>query len=63
MDWSNPYMLYVISAVAIILFFGFCIATTWLFARMVIGVMPKEQTNDGDKEAKTPNKVSGGADS
>ena len=47
---DNPYMLYFIVTLAMVLFFGFCIGTTWFFAKMVLGIMPQGKTNDGDKK-------------
>ena len=43
-------MLYFIVTLAMVLFFGFCIGTTWFFAKMVLGIMPQGKTNDGHKK-------------
>ena len=50
-------MLYLIVTLAMVLFFVFCIATTWFFAKMVLGIMPQGKANDNDKKDQEVNEV------
>ena len=50
MEWDNPYLVYWITAIATLVYFVFCITTTWLFAKLVLRAMPQGKTNDGNKK-------------
>ena len=56
---DSPYILYAIVTLAMLLFFGFCILTTWFFCKLVLGVMPRGQNNEGgNKKTVEGDKVS-----
>ncbi len=54
---DNPYTAYFIATIAMLVYFAFCIATTWLFAKLVLGVMPKGEANDSNKTGQEDNEV------
>ena len=51
-------MVYAIATIAMVLYFIFCIATTWFFAKMVLKIMPGGKNNDSNKKAQDTNEVS-----
>lgn len=54
-------MVYVIATFAMLVYFAFCIATTWLFAKLVLRAMPKGKANDNNKKDQEVNEVPEGA--
>lgn len=55
---TGPYILYFIVTLAMIIYFVFCIATTWFFAKLVLSIMPGGKNNDSNKEAQERDEVS-----
>ena len=49
---DNPWMVYFIATFAMLVYFAFCIATTWLFAKLVLRAMPQGKADDGNKKDK-----------
>ena len=49
---DNPWMVYFIATFAMLVYFAFCIATTWLFAKLVLRAMPQGKTDGGNKKDK-----------
>ena len=58
---DNPWMVYVIATFSMLVCFAFCIATTWLFAKLVLRAMPKGKANDNNKKDQEVNEVPEGA--
>ena len=58
MDMTGPYILYFIVTLAMVIYFVFCIATTWFFAKLVLKAMPGGNNNDSNKEALERDEVS-----
>lgn len=55
---DNPITLYFISAIAMVVYFLFCIATTWFFAKLVLRAMPGGNNNDSNKATPERDEVS-----
>ena len=48
---SSGYMLYAICILAVLVYFVFAIASTWLFAKIVLRAMPDGRQRGKDNEA------------
>ena len=55
---DNPYLVYFIATLVTVVYFLFCIATTWFFAKLVLKAMPGGNNNDSNKEALERDEVS-----
>lgn len=55
---DSPYTLYAIVTLAMVIYFVFCIATTWFFAKLVLSIMPGGKNNDSNKKTQDKNEVS-----
>ena len=54
---TGPYILYFIVTLAMLLYFAFCIVTTWFFAKLVLSIMPGGKNNDSNKAAQERDEV------
>ena len=54
---DSPYILYFIVTLAMLLYFVFCIATTWFFAKLVLSIIPGGKNNDNNKKDQEVNEV------
>ena len=62
MEWltTSHYAMYFIATVAMLLYFAFCIATTWFFAKIVLKALPDGRGKNNEGKDDEPIKVSEG---
>jgi len=62
MEWltASHYAMYFIATVAVLLYFTFCIATTWFFTKIVLKALPDGRGKNDEGKNDEPIKVSEG---